>query len=110
LEQLFEWNYRFAKETAGNLSMMQQKLIESQMLAAQLMIGSSPNSPPSFGLGFSELLARMGNNRGGIHHQNQTGNDSTTASAAAAATATLRNIPNAASAAASLDLNKLMRN
>lgn len=36
LEQLFEWNYRFAKETAG-LSMMQQKLLESQVLAAQLM-------------------------------------------------------------------------
>ena len=39
LEQLFEWNYRFAKESAaaGNINLIQQKLFQSHMLAAHLM-------------------------------------------------------------------------
>ncbi|CAG7837589.1 unnamed protein product, partial [Allacma fusca] len=44
LEQFLQWNWRFAKETAGNLGLMQQKLLESQMLAAQLMSVSSNGS------------------------------------------------------------------
>jgi hypothetical protein len=83
LEQLFQWNYRFAKETAGNLNMMQQKLLESQMLAAHLMIGgsSSPSQQQSSSssrepqvpvLGLSELIraASVGRHSQQLHNNN----------------------------------------
>ncbi|ODN04501.1 Zinc finger and BTB domain-containing protein 17 [Orchesella cincta] len=73
LEQLFEWNYRFAKETAGSLSLgiMQQKLLESQVLAAQLMSVSANNS--GFGLSTIPDILRL---RPTEFQQMDIGNDS----------------------------------
>ena len=53
LEHIFQWNWRFAKETAGNLGLMQQKLLESQMLAAQLM---SVSQNPAGGVTGTDIL------------------------------------------------------